>query len=138
MSIVQLGSLEHEAVKDAACSLCGKPVTPPFVWWRGDGPDDRHDLLVCLECCHENGRPLALDLIQGEAIARMQEVASDGHAHNITLERELGGKCSICGRPYGGRGYDAAPINEGRCCERCQLDVVEEVYFAAYGRLPGR
>lgn len=28
-------------------------------------------------------------------------------------------KCSICLMEYEGYGHNAAPINEGRCCEQC-------------------
>jgi hypothetical protein len=34
-------------------------------------------------------------------------------------------KCSICGGPLGSKhGHNAAPINEGRCCDDCNLLVV--------------
>ena len=32
--------------------------------------------------------------------------------------------CSICGKPYMGYGNNAAPINDGRCCDECNGKVV--------------
>jgi hypothetical protein len=32
--------------------------------------------------------------------------------------------CSICGKPIVGRGHNAQPVEEGRCCDDCQLNVV--------------
>lgn len=32
--------------------------------------------------------------------------------------------CSICGKPYVGYGNNAAPINDGRCCDECNRKVV--------------
>lgn len=32
--------------------------------------------------------------------------------------------CSICGKPYVGYGNNAAPINNGRCCDECNRKVV--------------
>lgn len=32
--------------------------------------------------------------------------------------------CSICGKYYEGYGNNAQPINDGRCCEECNLMVV--------------
>ncbi len=33
-------------------------------------------------------------------------------------------KCSICHRPYTGFGNNAWPINDGRCCDKCNTLVV--------------
>lgn len=37
-----------------------------------------------------------------------------------------GGKniCSICRKPYVGYGNNAQPINDGRCCDGCNLIAV--------------
>ena len=32
--------------------------------------------------------------------------------------------CSICGKPYMGYGNNAAPINDGRCCDECNEKVI--------------
>lgn len=32
--------------------------------------------------------------------------------------------CSICQRPYTGFGNNAWPVNEGRCCDACNSEVV--------------
>ena len=32
--------------------------------------------------------------------------------------------CSICNMPLDNYGYDADPINDGRCCKICNQDVV--------------
>ena len=32
--------------------------------------------------------------------------------------------CSICQRPYEGHGNNAQPVNDGRCCDRCNALVV--------------
>ena len=33
-------------------------------------------------------------------------------------------KCSICGKIYEGHGNNASPINDGRCCDKCDKEVV--------------
>lgn len=33
-------------------------------------------------------------------------------------------KCSICGEKYDGYGYNARPVNGGRCCSYCNENVV--------------
>ena len=35
-------------------------------------------------------------------------------------------KCSICGKLFQGYGNNAQPINNGRCCNECNLQVVRE------------
>jgi hypothetical protein len=32
--------------------------------------------------------------------------------------------CSICGLPFDEYGHNARPVNDGRCCNRCQDAVV--------------
>jgi hypothetical protein len=32
--------------------------------------------------------------------------------------------CSICGNEYEGWGNNAQPINDGRCCDECNVDHV--------------
>lgn len=32
--------------------------------------------------------------------------------------------CSICGREFEGPGNNAYPVNDGTCCDRCNVDVV--------------
>lgn len=32
--------------------------------------------------------------------------------------------CSICGKEYQGYGNNAQPVNNGRCCNECNLSVV--------------
>ena len=32
--------------------------------------------------------------------------------------------CSICLKPYEGFGNNAYPVNEGRCCDECNRNVV--------------
>jgi len=34
------------------------------------------------------------------------------------------GKCSICGKIYSNYGNNPWPINEGRCCDKCNLETV--------------
>jgi hypothetical protein len=34
------------------------------------------------------------------------------------------GACSICGRRYQNRGHNAQPVNDGRCCDHCNMAVV--------------
>jgi hypothetical protein len=33
-------------------------------------------------------------------------------------------RCSICRKPYVGHGNNAAPCNDGRCCDECNRDWV--------------
>lgn len=32
--------------------------------------------------------------------------------------------CSICGKEYFGYGNNAQPVNDGRCCDECNLNIV--------------
>lgn len=32
--------------------------------------------------------------------------------------------CSICGKHYEGYGNNAQPINNGRCCDNCNVTIV--------------
>jgi len=32
--------------------------------------------------------------------------------------------CSICGEPYTGFGHNAQPVNDERCCEGCNWEIV--------------
>ena len=32
--------------------------------------------------------------------------------------------CSICGEQYEGCGNNAQPVNDGRCCDMCDMTVV--------------
>ena len=32
--------------------------------------------------------------------------------------------CSICGDEYFGYGNNAQPVNDGRCCDECNLNIV--------------
>lgn len=32
--------------------------------------------------------------------------------------------CSICGENYKGYGNNAQPVNNGRCCDKCNAEVV--------------
>ena len=32
--------------------------------------------------------------------------------------------CSICGKKYEGYGNNAGPINNGRCCDKCNITIV--------------
>jgi len=34
------------------------------------------------------------------------------------------GTCSICGRRYQNRGHNAQPVDDGRCCDHCNMAVV--------------
>lgn len=34
------------------------------------------------------------------------------------------GNCSICGNQYKRYGNNALPINDGRCCDKCNNDIV--------------
>ena len=34
--------------------------------------------------------------------------------------------CSVCGETYEGFGNNAQPINSGRCCDKCNTDVIVE------------
>ena len=33
-------------------------------------------------------------------------------------------KCCFCGEGYGEFGNNAQPLNEGRCCDECNIDLV--------------
>ena len=33
-------------------------------------------------------------------------------------------KCSICGQKFYGLGNNAQPVNDGRCCDYCNINVV--------------
>lgn len=33
-------------------------------------------------------------------------------------------KCSICGKEYKGYGNNAEPVNKGKCCDKCNFQVV--------------
>jgi hypothetical protein len=37
---------------------------------------------------------------------------------------EMMKKCSICQRDYDGPGNNAEPINDGRCCNACNINIV--------------
>lgn len=32
--------------------------------------------------------------------------------------------CSICGKNYEGYGNNAQPVNNGRCCDECNIKIV--------------
>lgn len=32
--------------------------------------------------------------------------------------------CSICGKKYEGYGNNAQPVNDGRCCDKCNSTIV--------------
>lgn len=32
--------------------------------------------------------------------------------------------CSICNKEYVGYGNNAQPVNDGRCCDKCNLNIV--------------
>lgn len=32
--------------------------------------------------------------------------------------------CSICGNEFEGYGNNAQPINDGRCCDKCNAEIV--------------
>lgn len=38
-----------------------------------------------------------------------------------TAEKHI---CSICGEEYFGYGNNAQPVNDGRCCDECNLNIV--------------
>jgi hypothetical protein len=87
MAVVNLAeSREFFGAGLPACSMCGETVRAPFLWWR-NYRDNCPDLFVCLKCCGEDGRSLALDLVQMEAIVRMRAVAPDSYASVVTLDR---------------------------------------------------
>ena len=33
-------------------------------------------------------------------------------------------KCSICGKDFEGRGNNAEPVNDGVCCDICNINIV--------------
>lgn len=35
-------------------------------------------------------------------------------------------RCSICGKKYSGFGNNAEPINKGRCCDKCNTEVIKQ------------
>lgn len=53
---------------------------------------------------------------------------SDDTIINIALQKEVafleGHLCSICKNAYVGFGNNAEPINEGRCCDKCDERIV--------------
>lgn len=40
---------------------------------------------------------------------------------DMTDEKHI---CSICGKEYVGYGNNAQPVNDGRCCDECNLETV--------------
>jgi hypothetical protein len=46
--------------------------------------------------------------------------------------------CSICNRKYRGFGNNAQPINNGRCCDACNDDVIQARYARFEQGLPMR
>lgn len=34
-------------------------------------------------------------------------------------------KCSICGEPFEGHGHNSLPLAKGRCCDVCNILVIE-------------
>lgn len=42
------------------------------------------------------------------------------------MEKELnqGQICSICGNPIDGYGHNSQPVKDGRCCDKCNEEVV--------------
>jgi hypothetical protein len=43
--------------------------------------------------------------------------------------------CSICKKSYIGYGNNALPVNSGRCCDDCNLQVViPQRLFGVYGK----
>lgn len=45
-----------------------------------------------------------------------------GDSHNSGDDTEE--RCSICGQPIHGKGHDAFPVENGRCCDECYETVV--------------
>lgn len=33
-------------------------------------------------------------------------------------------KCCICGQFIEGHGHNSYPVNSGRCCDKCNIDIV--------------
>ena len=47
--------------------------------------------------------------------------------------------CSICGRPFTEYGNNAEPVNDGRCCDRCDNQfVIPARILAIYRQEKGR
>ena len=44
--------------------------------------------------------------------------------------------CSICNMPLDNYGYDADPINDGRCCKICSQDVVLPIQMLVFDPSP--
>jgi hypothetical protein len=42
----------------------------------------------------------------------------------MTTETTVPNKCSICRGPLEGHGNNAEPINDGQCCDICNLHIV--------------
>lgn len=49
-------------------------------------------------------------------------------------------ECSICGKKYKGYGNNAQPINDGECCDKCNLTVVvpKRLEIALGHKLPSK
>lgn len=53
------------------------------------------------------------------------DIQSWGAGRSDDLDHLKGGKkCSICGKLYTGFGNNARPVNDGRCCDKCNWEVV--------------
>ena len=52
------------------------------------------------------------------------------------MDYEKTGTCSICGKTYEHWGNNAWPINEGRCCDKCNLDYVVPARIGLHVELP--
>lgn len=35
-------------------------------------------------------------------------------------------KCCICGKQISGYGHNAAPLKDGRCCDKCNIEVLKK------------
>ena len=42
------------------------------------------------------------------------------------------GKCVICKKEYYGYGHNAAPVEDGKCCDKCNEFVIEQRIVALH------
>ena len=56
-----------------------------------------------------------------DKLSKFKEITTD--IMQLTIA-ELEKQCSVCNKVYIGFGNNAQPLNEGRCCDSCNTDVI--------------
>ena len=49
------------------------------------------------------------------------------------MDKKPSSKCVLCGKTIFGYGNNAQPLKEGRCCDSCNKDVINERVAQMYG-----